>query len=130
MAGHVPSMVVTGDRKYTFDSEEGACETATTSKESSRHANYRSQLGEVVTKNNGTGLIRDLVIGMIARKSEVQRWSDIALVLTVNYASQQFGCVSETTLRAASGNLELLCSGRSMTAKLKLKRIDEMASPG
>ncbi|KAK8700660.1 hypothetical protein V6N13_019050 [Hibiscus sabdariffa] len=33
-------MVVTGDGELGFDSGEGACETATTSKEGSRRANY------------------------------------------------------------------------------------------
>ncbi|GFT93160.1 hypothetical protein NPIL_479811 [Nephila pilipes] len=60
-----------------------------------------SRLGEVVTKNNDTGLFRDPVIGMIAR-----------------------------TRRAASGKPELLGSGGSMVAKLKLKGIDGRAQPG
>ena len=33
-------MVVTGDEELGFDSGEGACEMATTSKEGSRCANY------------------------------------------------------------------------------------------
>ena len=33
-------MVITGDGELGFDSGEGAWETATTSKEGSRHANY------------------------------------------------------------------------------------------
>ena len=33
-------MVITGDGESGFDSGEGARETATTSKEGSRHANY------------------------------------------------------------------------------------------
>ena len=40
MIGQWPTMVVTVDRELGFDSGGGACETATTSKESSRRANY------------------------------------------------------------------------------------------
>ena len=40
MVGYWPTMAVTGNRELGFDSGEGAWETATTSKEGSRHANY------------------------------------------------------------------------------------------
>ena len=40
MVGYWPTMAVTGNSELGFDSGEGACETATTSKESSRCANY------------------------------------------------------------------------------------------
>ena len=40
MVGYAPTMVVTGNGESGFDSGEGALETATTSKEGSRHANY------------------------------------------------------------------------------------------
>jgi hypothetical protein len=36
----MPTMVITGDGESAFDSGEGALETATTSKEGSRRANY------------------------------------------------------------------------------------------
>ncbi|GFT80694.1 putative 18s rrna sequence [Nephila pilipes] len=64
------------------------------------------------------------------RKSEVRRRSDTTVVLSVNYASQRSGAVSERTRRAASGKPELLGSGGSMVAKLKLKGIDERVQPG
>ena len=35
-----PTVAVTGNGGLRFDSGEGACKTATTSKECSRHANY------------------------------------------------------------------------------------------
>ena len=40
MVGYAPTMVLTGDEESGFDFGEGAWETATTSKEGSRHANY------------------------------------------------------------------------------------------
>jgi hypothetical protein len=40
MVGDLPTMVITGDGESVFDSGEGALETATTSKEGSRRANY------------------------------------------------------------------------------------------
>lgn len=40
MVGYAPTMVVTGNGESGFDSGEGAWETATTSKEGSRRANY------------------------------------------------------------------------------------------
>ena len=40
MVGYVPTMVITGNGESGFDAGEGAWETATTSKEGSRHANY------------------------------------------------------------------------------------------
>ena len=40
MVGSAPTMVVTGDGESGFDPGEGAWETATTSKEGSRRANY------------------------------------------------------------------------------------------
>ena len=40
MVGSAPTMVVTGNGESGFDSGEGAWETATTSKEGSRRANY------------------------------------------------------------------------------------------
>ena len=40
MVGSRPTMVSTGNGELGFDSGEGACETATTSKEGSRRANY------------------------------------------------------------------------------------------
>ena len=40
MVGYWPTMAVTGNRELGFDSGEGAWETATTSKEGSRRANY------------------------------------------------------------------------------------------
>lgn len=36
----MPTMVITGNGESEFDSGEGALETATTSKEGSRRANY------------------------------------------------------------------------------------------
>ena len=39
MAGHWPTMIVTGNRELGFDSGEGACETATNAKEGGRRAN-------------------------------------------------------------------------------------------
>ena len=39
--GYLPTVAMTGDGGLGFDSGEGARETATTSKECSRHANYR-----------------------------------------------------------------------------------------
>ena len=39
--GYLPTVALTGDGGLGFDSGEGARETATTSKECSRHANYR-----------------------------------------------------------------------------------------
>ena len=38
--GYLPTVALTGDGGLGFDSGEGARETATTSKECSRHANY------------------------------------------------------------------------------------------
>ena len=38
--GYWPTMALTGNGELGFDSGEGARETATTSKEGSRHANY------------------------------------------------------------------------------------------
>ena len=38
--GYLPTVAMTGDGGLGFDSGEGARETATTSKECSRHANY------------------------------------------------------------------------------------------
>ena len=38
--GYLPTVVVTSNRESGFDSGEGACEIATTSKEGSRRANY------------------------------------------------------------------------------------------
>ena len=38
--GYCPTVALTGDGELGFDSGEGACETATTSKEGSRRANY------------------------------------------------------------------------------------------
>ena len=38
--GSWPTVALTGDGELGFDSGEGACETATTSKEGSRRANY------------------------------------------------------------------------------------------
>ena len=38
--GYLPTVAMTGDGELGFDSGEGARETATTSKEGSRHANY------------------------------------------------------------------------------------------
>ena len=40
MVGYWPTMPVTGNGELGFDSGEGARETATTSKEGSRRANY------------------------------------------------------------------------------------------
>ena len=40
MVGYRPTMALTGNGELGFDSGEGALETATTSKEGSRHANY------------------------------------------------------------------------------------------
>jgi hypothetical protein len=40
MVGSLPTMVITGNGESGFDSGEGALETATTSKEGSRRANY------------------------------------------------------------------------------------------
>ena len=40
MVGYAPTMVITGDGESGFDAGEGAWETATTSKEGSRRANY------------------------------------------------------------------------------------------
>jgi len=40
MVDYAPTMVVTGNGESGFDSGEGALETATTSKEGSRRANY------------------------------------------------------------------------------------------
>ena len=40
MVGNLPTMVATGNGESGFDSGEGALETATTSKEGSRRANY------------------------------------------------------------------------------------------
>ena len=40
MVGYGPTMALTGDGELGFDSGEGARETATTSKEGSRRANY------------------------------------------------------------------------------------------
>ena len=40
MVGYWPTMALTGNGELGFDSGEGARETATTSKEGSRHANY------------------------------------------------------------------------------------------
>ena len=40
MVGYGPTMAITGDGELGFDSGEGAWETATTSKEGSRRANY------------------------------------------------------------------------------------------
>ena len=56
-------MVVTGKGESGFDSAEGARNTSTTSKVGSRSANYHSRRGEVVKKNNDTGLILGTVIG-------------------------------------------------------------------
>ena len=39
-AGYLPTVAMTGDGELGFDSGEGARETATTSKEGSRRANY------------------------------------------------------------------------------------------
>ena len=39
-AGYWLTVALTGNGELGFDSGEGACETATTSKEGSRHANY------------------------------------------------------------------------------------------
>ena len=39
--GYLPTIALTGNGGLGFDSGEGARETATTSKECSRHANYR-----------------------------------------------------------------------------------------
>ena len=38
--GYLPTVAMTGDGELGFDSGEGARETATTSKEGSRHENY------------------------------------------------------------------------------------------
>ena len=38
--GYWPTVALTGNGELGFDSGEGACETATTSKEGSRRANY------------------------------------------------------------------------------------------
>ena len=38
--GYLPTVALTGNGELGFDSGEGACETATTSKEGSRRANY------------------------------------------------------------------------------------------
>ena len=38
--GYLPTVALTGDGGLGFDSGEGARETATTSKECSRHVNY------------------------------------------------------------------------------------------
>ena len=64
------------------------------------------------------------------RKLEVRRRSDTALVLTINNACQRSAGVPPMTRRAASGKPELLGSGGSMVAKLKLKGIDGRAPPG
>ena len=40
MVGDLPTTVMTGNGESGFDSGEGACETATTSKEGSRRATY------------------------------------------------------------------------------------------
>ncbi len=40
LVGYWPTMALTGNGELGFDSGEGARETATTSKEGSRHANY------------------------------------------------------------------------------------------
>ena len=40
IVGYWPTMAITGNGESGFDSGEGAWETATTSKEGSRHANY------------------------------------------------------------------------------------------
>ena len=45
MVDYAPTMVVTGNGESGFDSGEGALETATTSKEGSRRANYPGQAG-------------------------------------------------------------------------------------
>ena len=39
--GYGPTVALTGNGELGFDSGEGACETATTSKEGSRRANYQ-----------------------------------------------------------------------------------------
>ena len=44
--GYLPTVALTGNGELGFDSGEGACETATTSKEGRR---------EIVTRNNSTG---------------------------------------------------------------------------
>ena len=46
------TMALTGNGELGFDSGEGAWETATTSKEGSRRANYPIPTREVVTRNN------------------------------------------------------------------------------
>ena len=55
----MPTKLATGNGESGFDSGEGALETATTSKEGSRRANYplAVQQAEVVTKNNNAGLL-------------------------------------------------------------------------
>ena len=47
-------MVVMGDGELGFDSGKGAWETATTSKEGSRHENYPIPTGEVMTRKQLT----------------------------------------------------------------------------
>ena len=40
MVGHLPTMAMTGNGESGFDTEYGAREAATTSKEGSRHTNF------------------------------------------------------------------------------------------
>ena len=57
MVGYGPTMALTGNGELGFDSGEGALETATTSKEGSRRANYTIAIqADVATRNTDTGL--------------------------------------------------------------------------
>ena len=61
--GYWPTVALTGNGELGFDSGEGARETATTSKEGSRRANYPILTHrEVVTRNNKASLIEILLL--------------------------------------------------------------------
>jgi len=62
--GYLPTVVVTSNRESGFDSGEGACEIATTSKEAAGAQITQLSKIEVVMINNNTKLVRGFVIGM------------------------------------------------------------------
>ena len=63
--GYWPTVALTGNGELGFDSGEGARETATTSKEGSRRANYPiTDTVEVVTRNNKASQYSGFAIGM------------------------------------------------------------------
>lgn len=60
----VPTMVTTGDGESGFDSGEGAEKRLPHPRKAAGAQITHSRPGEVVTKNNNTGLFRGPVIGM------------------------------------------------------------------